>query len=86
MDEWRPGMTKEMRKKSRYLETEPAFGTILQPIAMRVDELTSGVKIRCRRKNLWRRNGHSQSRWRAIKVVSCRADGIFSNKLPVSRI
>lgn len=47
MDEWRPGMTKEKiaEEIQPYLETEPGLAyNFTQPIAMRVDELTSGVK------------------------------------------
>ena len=46
-DEWRPGMTKEdIQDMIRpYLEKEPGLSyNFTQPIAMRVDELTSGVK------------------------------------------
>lgn len=47
MDEWRDGLTKaDIENEIRpYLETEPGLSyNITQPIAMRVDELTSGVK------------------------------------------
>ncbi|MGM0547133.1 MAG: efflux RND transporter permease subunit [Bacteroidota bacterium] len=47
MDEWRDGLTKEdiVDEIRPYLETEPGLSyNITQPIAMRVDELTSGVK------------------------------------------
>jgi len=47
MDEWRPGMTKEgiSRRIELYLKSEPGLAyNFTQPIAMRVDELTSGVK------------------------------------------
>lgn len=47
MDEWRPGMTKEKIAEAirPFLETEPGLSyNFTQPIAMRVDELTSGVK------------------------------------------
>lgn len=46
-DEWRPGITKEMiiDEIRPLLETEPGLAyNFTQPIAMRVDELTSGVK------------------------------------------
>ncbi len=46
-DAWRPGMTKEriIEQIRPYLETEPGLAyNFTQPIAMRVDELTSGVK------------------------------------------
>jgi len=46
-DTWRPGMTKEkiIEQIQPYLETEPGLAyNFTQPIAMRVDELTSGVK------------------------------------------
>lgn len=46
-DEWRGGLTKEdiVNQIRPYLETEPGLSyNITQPIAMRVDELTSGVK------------------------------------------
>ncbi len=46
-DEWRDGMTKEKIAKliEPYLKTEPGLAyNFTQPIAMRVDELTSGVK------------------------------------------
>ena len=45
--EWRPGMTKEkiITAIEPYLKTEPGLAyNFTQPIAMRVDELTSGVK------------------------------------------
>ncbi len=45
--EWRKGMTKEKIAKliEPYLQTEPGLAyNFTQPIAMRVDELTSGVK------------------------------------------
>ncbi|MDB4582305.1 CusA/CzcA family heavy metal efflux RND transporter [Draconibacterium sp.] len=47
MDEWRKGMTKEaiITQIEPYLKTEPGLAyNFTQPIAMRVDELTSGVK------------------------------------------
>ncbi len=47
MDEWRPGITKERinRLIEPYLKSEPGLAyNFTQPIAMRVDELTSGVK------------------------------------------
>ncbi|NBC03373.1 MAG: CusA/CzcA family heavy metal efflux RND transporter [Bacteroidetes bacterium] len=46
-EEWRDGMTKEgiIDEIRPYLETEPGLSyNFTQPIAMRVDELTSGVK------------------------------------------
>ena len=46
-DEWRDGMTKEdiVAQIEPYLKTEPGLAyNFTQPIAMRVDELTSGVK------------------------------------------
>ncbi len=46
-DQWRPGMTKEkiIEQIRPFLETEPGLAyNFTQPIAMRVDELTSGVK------------------------------------------
>lgn len=46
-DEWRDGLAKEdiIDEIRPYLETEPGLSyNITQPIAMRVDELTSGVK------------------------------------------
>ncbi len=46
-DEWRPGMRKEKIAEEilPYLKTEPGLAyNFTQPIAMRVDELTSGVK------------------------------------------
>jgi len=46
-DEWRKGMTKEdiITQIEPYLKTEPGLAyNFTQPIAMRVDELTSGVK------------------------------------------
>lgn len=46
-DQWRPGMTKEKISEliKPYLEKEPGLSyNFTQPIAMRVDELTSGVK------------------------------------------
>ncbi len=46
-DEWRPGVTKEdiIEMIKPYLEVEPGLSyNFTQPIAMRVDELTSGVK------------------------------------------
>ena len=46
-DEWREGMTKEdiVTQIEPYLKTEPGLAyNFTQPIAMRVDELTSGVK------------------------------------------
>lgn len=46
-EEWRDGMTKEeiIDRIQPYLETEPGLSyNFTQPIAMRVDELTSGVK------------------------------------------
>jgi cobalt-zinc-cadmium resistance protein CzcA len=46
-DQWRPGMTKEsIQEEIRpYLTSEPGLSfNFTQPIAMRVDELTSGVK------------------------------------------
>ncbi|MDX9881247.1 MAG: CusA/CzcA family heavy metal efflux RND transporter [Prolixibacteraceae bacterium] len=46
-DEWRKGMTKEdiIAAIEPYLQTEPGLAyNFTQPIAMRVDELTSGVK------------------------------------------
>lgn len=46
-DEWREGITKEdiITQIEPYLETEPGLAyNFTQPIAMRVDELTSGVK------------------------------------------
>ncbi|MDR9407848.1 MAG: CusA/CzcA family heavy metal efflux RND transporter [Balneolaceae bacterium] len=46
-EDWRDGMTKEgiIDKIRPYLETEPGLSyNFTQPIAMRVDELTSGVK------------------------------------------
>lgn len=46
-DEWRKGMTKEdiIAQIEPYLQTEPGLAyNFTQPIAMRVDELTSGVK------------------------------------------
>lgn len=46
-DEWRSGMTKEKITEliEPYLQTEPGLAyNFTQPIAMRVDELTSGVK------------------------------------------
>lgn len=45
--EWRPSMTKEkiIEQIEPYLQTEPGLAyNFTQPIAMRVDELTSGVK------------------------------------------
>lgn len=45
--EWRPGISKEdiIKQIEPYLETEPGLAyNFTQPIAMRVDELTSGVK------------------------------------------
>jgi heavy metal efflux system protein len=47
VDEWRPGITKQniIEMIRPYLETEPGLAyNFTQPIAMRVDELTSGVK------------------------------------------
>lgn len=47
MDQWREGVTKEriVEMIRPYLETEPGLSyNFTQPIAMRVDELTSGVK------------------------------------------
>jgi cobalt-zinc-cadmium resistance protein CzcA len=47
MDEWRKGVTKEdiITQIEPYLQTEPGLAyNFTQPIAMRVDELTSGVK------------------------------------------
>lgn len=47
MDEWRKGITKDKIQEliKPYLETEPGLSyNFTQPIAMRVDELTSGVK------------------------------------------
>ncbi len=47
VDSWRPGMTKPkiIDMIRPYLETEPGLSyNFTQPIAMRVDELTSGVK------------------------------------------
>lgn len=47
MSEWRDGVTKEsiIEMIRPYLETEPGLSyNFTQPIAMRVDELTSGVK------------------------------------------
>jgi cobalt-zinc-cadmium resistance protein CzcA len=47
MDEWRSGMTKEkiIAEIEPYLQSEPGLAyNFTQPIAMRVDELTSGVK------------------------------------------
>mgnify|MGYP001578342755 FL=1 len=47
MDTWRAGMTKEKISDAiqPFLETEPGLAyNFTQPIAMRVDELTSGVK------------------------------------------
>jgi cobalt-zinc-cadmium resistance protein CzcA len=47
MDEWRKGITKEdiSAEIEPYLQTEPGLAyNFTQPIAMRVDELTSGVK------------------------------------------
>ena len=44
---WRKGITKEdiIQEIEPYLETEPGMAyNFTQPIAMRVDELTSGVK------------------------------------------
>lgn len=46
-DEWRPDITKEdiINQIEPYLKTEPGLAyNFTQPIAMRVDELTSGVK------------------------------------------
>ncbi|MBN1819828.1 MAG: efflux RND transporter permease subunit, partial [Prolixibacteraceae bacterium] len=46
-EEWRKGITKEViiEKIEPYLQTEPGLAyNFTQPIAMRVDELTSGVK------------------------------------------
>ncbi len=46
-DEWRPGLTKQdiIDEIEPYLKTEPGLAyNFTQPIAMRVDELTSGVK------------------------------------------
>ncbi len=46
-EEWRPGVTKERiaQEIQPYLESEPGLAyNFTQPIAMRVDELTSGVK------------------------------------------
>ncbi|MEQ9104141.1 MAG: CusA/CzcA family heavy metal efflux RND transporter [Rhodothermales bacterium] len=46
-DEWRDGMTKDgiARAMEPFLQTEPGLAyNFTQPIAMRVDELTSGVK------------------------------------------
>ena len=46
-DEWRPGITKELIAEAiePYLKSEPGLAyNFTQPIAMRVDELTSGVK------------------------------------------
>jgi len=46
-EEWRPGVTKERIEQEiqPYLESEPGLAyNFTQPIAMRVDELTSGVK------------------------------------------
>ncbi len=46
-EEWRDGLTKEdiVEKIRPFLETEPGLSyNFTQPIAMRVDELTSGVK------------------------------------------
>jgi len=46
-DEWRSGMTKEkiIQEIEPYLQSEPGLAyNFTQPIAMRVDELTSGVK------------------------------------------
>ena len=46
-DEWRSGVTKEdiIQQIEPYLKTEPGLSyNFTQPIAMRVDELTSGVK------------------------------------------
>jgi cobalt-zinc-cadmium resistance protein CzcA len=46
-DQWRPGMTKERIQSEiePYLKSEPGLAyNFTQPIAMRVDELTSGVK------------------------------------------
>ena len=46
-EDWRPGMTKEriIEEIRPYLTTEPGLSyNFTQPIAMRVDELTSGVK------------------------------------------
>ena len=47
LEEWRKGMTKEdiIAAIEPYLQTEPGLAyNFTQPIAMRVDELTSGVK------------------------------------------
>jgi cobalt-zinc-cadmium resistance protein CzcA len=47
MDEWRPGITKEdlVEEMKPFLSHEPGLAyNFTQPIAMRVDELTSGVK------------------------------------------
>lgn len=47
MEEWRPGMTKEKIQDliKPFLDKEPGLAyNFTQPIAMRVDELTSGVK------------------------------------------
>jgi len=47
MDQWRPGITKQdiIKQIEPYLQTEPGLAyNFTQPIAMRVDELTSGVK------------------------------------------
>jgi cobalt-zinc-cadmium resistance protein CzcA len=47
MDEWRSGMSKEkiIQEIEPYLQSEPGLAyNFTQPIAMRVDELTSGVK------------------------------------------
>ncbi len=47
MDKWRPGLTKEdlVEEMKPYLGHEPGLAyNFTQPIAMRVDELTSGVK------------------------------------------
>ena len=47
LDEWRKGITKEdlIDQIEPYLKTEPGLAyNFTQPIAMRVDELTSGVK------------------------------------------
>jgi len=47
MDEWRSGMTKEKiaEEIEPFLQSEPGLAyNFTQPIAMRVDELTSGVK------------------------------------------
>lgn len=47
LEEWRKGLTKEdlINQMEPYLKTEPGLAyNFTQPIAMRVDELTSGVK------------------------------------------